>query len=297
MVDMTQYTQDADTFYREAFARNIGLLTEKEQARMRQARVGIVGAGGVGGFHLTTLVRLGVGHFHLADYDQYEIANIQRQCGAFVDTLGENKAVTMKKIAVSINPHVEVKEFTESISPENIDRFLEGVEVVIDGIDFFSFDARRLLFNKAREKGIYTITAGPLGFGSALLIFAPRGQGMSFDEYFDITDGMSYQEKIVAFGVGLAPAALHLKYLSLGNVDLERKKGPSVVSACTLCGAIAATEAVNILLERNPVKCAPHYFQFDPYRHLYKHGYLVCGNRNPVQRLKRWYLLRRLSRR
>ncbi len=291
---MSEFLHNPDEFYREAFNRNIGLLTEKEQEALREARVGIVGAGGVGGFHLMTLLRLGVGKFHLADYDRYEIANIQRQCGAYTDTLGENKAVTMKKTALSVNPHVQIREFTAAISEDNIDEFLDGVDVVLDGIDFFSFDARRLLFNKAREKGIYTITAGPLGFGSALLIFSP--QGMSFDEYFDIKETMSYQEKIVAFGTGLAPAALHLGYLSLDSVDLQKKKGPSLVSACTLCGAIAATEALNILLKRQPVLSVPHYFQFDPYRHAYKHGYLHCGNRNPVQRLKRYYLLRKLTR-
>lgn len=291
---MSDFLHNPDEFYQEAFNRNIGLLTEKEQEVLRQARVGIVGAGGVGGFHLMTLVRLGVGQFHIADYDTYEIANIQRQCGAYMDTLGENKAVTMKNSALSINPHVRIKEFTSGVSENNIDEFLDGVEVVIDGIDFFSFDARRLLFNKAREKGIYTITAGPLGFGSALLIFSP--QGLSFDEYFDINEKMSYKEKIVAFGTGLAPAALHLSYLPLGNVDLEKKKGPSLVTACMLCSAVASTEALNILLERKPVLSVPHYFQFDPCRHAYKHGYLLCGNRNPIQRLKRRYLLRKFSR-
>ena len=101
--------QDADTYFKEAFARNIGLLSEAEQEKLRRSRVGIVGAGGVGGFHLLNLARMGVGEFHIADMDTFEVANIQRQCGAFINTMGKNKAHALKDMALSINPHVNIK--------------------------------------------------------------------------------------------------------------------------------------------------------------------------------------------
>ena len=59
----------------------------------------------------------------------------------------------MKEQTLSINPYLEIKEFHEGINDSNMDDFLEGVQVVIDGLDFFAFDIRRLLFNRAREKG------------------------------------------------------------------------------------------------------------------------------------------------
>ncbi len=284
---------NADQYYQEAFSRNIGLLTEDEQKKLRLSRVAIAGVGGVGGFHLLSLVRLGLGGFHIADMDCYEVANIQRQCGAFMDTLGKDKTGVMEKMALSINPHLEMKSFDGGISADNIDAFLSGVDVLIDGIDFFAIDAKRLIFKEARERGIYVVTAGPLGFGSALLVFAPSG--MSFDEYFDLRDEMDDLEKIIAFGVGLAPASIHMQYLDLGSVDLKSKKGPSLVSACHLCSTLAATEVLRIVLKKKGVKAAPYYSQFDPYEQCYKKGYLWRGNRHPFQRLKRWYLFRKFS--
>jgi len=289
---MGGWYEDSNRFFEEAFSRNLGLLTKEEQSRLRDCRVGIVGCGGVGGFHLLNLVRLGVGKFTIADMDTYNVVNIQRQAGAYTDTIGRNKAEVMRKIAESINPYVQIKSFTNGVTPENVDSFFEGVDVFIDGIDFFAINERRMLFKKAYEKNMYAITAGPLGFGTALLIFAPGK--MTFDEYFDMRDDMPYEEKLIAFGVGLAPASLHMRYISLGAIDLRAKKGPSLVSACVLSSSFAATEALAVLLNRRPPKSAPHYLQCDPYLRKLRQGYLRGGNRHPIQLLKRWYLKNRL---
>jgi hypothetical protein len=56
---------------------------------------------------------------------------------------------------------------------------------------------------------------------------------------------------------------------------------------------LVATEVVRILLERGPVKAAPHYVQLDAMGCVYKRGYLPWGNRNPVQRFKLWFVGRR----
>jgi len=74
--------------YSEAFSRNIGLLSQTEQERVRGARVAIAGLGGVGGNHALALARIGFGSFSLADMDKFELANMNRQVGATIDTLG-----------------------------------------------------------------------------------------------------------------------------------------------------------------------------------------------------------------
>ncbi len=280
-------------FYREAFKRNIGLLTESEQETLRSSRVAIAGLGGVGGIHLVTLARTGIGRFHISDNDTFETANLNRQYGASTNSINRKKTDVMKEITNSINPEAEVVTFQEGVTEENIDEFLKGADLVVDGIDFFSVDARRLLFNKSREKGIYAITSGPIGFGSTLQIFDPKG--MSFDEYFGISGNMSYVEKMVAFSVGLTPSPLHLRYMDLSKVDLKSGTGPSLASACALCGSLVATEALKILLKRKTVRAVPHYFQFDPYRQIYKKGYLFWGGRNPLQYIKRKILLKKVS--
>nr|NJM04333.1 hypothetical protein [Desulfobacula sp.] len=237
----------------QAFSRNIGLFSREEQERLSRARVAIPGMGGVGGGHLITMVRTGIGRFHISDFDVYEPANVNRQFGARIPDFGRSKMETMKEEALSINPFIDIKEFPTGINNDNIDDFIEGVDIVLDSLDFFAFDVRRLLFNRAREKGIYVITAGPLGFSSAMLVFAPD-KGMGFDEYFNIVAGMKPEEQYLAFALGLAPKATQFKYMDTSKVSFKSKKGPSLYISCQLCCAMAGTEAVRVLLGRGEIK-------------------------------------------
>jgi hypothetical protein len=79
-------------------------------------------------------------------------------------------------------------------------------------------------------------------------------------------------------------------------VDPSTGRGPSAALACQLCSGVAAAEVVKILLRRSPVSPAPCYCQFDAYRQVFRKGRLRWGNRHPLQRLKRWWLRRRLQR-
>lgn len=274
--------------YKEAFCRNLGLISEEEQERIRNSAVAIAGMGGVGSHYLLTLMRTGFERFNVADFDRYEIVNFNRQAGATLDTVGMPKAEIMKEMALSINPQAQIRIFDRGISPENMEEFLSGVSIVLDGIDFFDIESRRLVFKEAQKRGIYAITSGPIGFSATLHVFAPGGMG--FDEYFDIRDEMDSADKLIAFAVGLAPQATHLKYMKPSSVSLEKKTGPSLGLACELCSALAATEAINIVLGKRQIKAVPHFFQFDPFLQVFKKGYLLFGNKNPVQRIKRWYL-------
>ena len=278
--------------YDEAFARNLGLITRDEQRRLRDSRVAIAGMGGVGGVHLMTLARLGVGRFTIADPDSFETANFNRQYGATLRNMGRGKAEAMAEESQQVNPELDVRVFRERITPANVGDFLEGASVVIDGIDFFAFDARRLLFREARQRGLWAITAGPVGFSAAWLLFDP--QGMDFDTYFGLYDGMPPVDQFAAFTMGLAPAGTHWPYLDLSEVKGKAARGPSAGLACQLCSGIAAVETAKVILGRKPLRPAPCYAQFDAYRCLLRRGRLIWGNRGPLQRLKRAILRRRM---
>jgi molybdopterin/thiamine biosynthesis adenylyltransferase len=280
--------------YEDAFSRHRGLISSQEQAVLRAKRVAIIGQGGVGGIHLITLTRLGVGGFHVADPDRFELANLNRQYGATMQTLGQSKALVMAEAARAINPELELKVLTEAVTPENIDTLLDGVDVVLDGIDFFSLETRRLVFREARRRGIWAITAGPIGFSAAWLVFAPTG--MSFDDYFDLNDAMDRFDQLIAFLAGLTPRAMHASYMDLSQVDPRSGRGPSTGLACHLCSGVAAAEVVKILLGRSPIRAAPFYSQFDAYRQQLYSGRLRWGNRSPLQRLKRRIMGDRLRR-
>ena len=276
--------------YAEAFSRNIGLLSEAEQQRIRSTRVAVAGLGGVGGTHVLALSRIGFGSFSLADLDQFELANMNRQVGATVDTVGREKVAVTADSVKAINPTAELRLFPKGITEENITDFLEGAIAAVDGIDFFNMEARRLLFRSARARGIPALTAAPLGFGATLHVFSPTG--MSFEEYFDIREDMNLAGQLIQFGLGLSPKLAHRSYFPPGALDLEHRRAPSLTPGCLMCAVLVATEIVNLVVKRRPTKVAPHFSQFDPLVQTYKTGYLRGGNRNPLQRAKRWWVLR-----
>ena len=269
--------------YDEAFARNIGWVTEAEQAALRGKRIAIAGVGGVGGVHLLSLARLGIGAFHVAEMDTFDLVNFNRQAGAMMSTLGRPKVEVMIEMARDINPELDIKVFGEGVNAGNLDAFLDGVDLYVDGLDFFAFQARRDTFNACHAKGVPAVTAAPLGMGTAVLSFLPGK--MPFEEYFRL-DGCDEDEMAVRFLLGLSPAMLQRGYLAdPSRVDFAARRGPSTIAACQLCAGVTATEALKILLGRGEVLCAPWGFQFDAYRNRYIKTWRPWGNRNPVQQI------------
>ena len=269
--------------YEQAFSRNIGWVTAAEQAVLRGKRVAVAGLGGVGGLHVLTLARLGVGAFHIADFDKFEMANFNRQAGALVSTLGRPKVEVVTEMAKDINPELDIQGFPDGVSEANVDRFLAGVDVYVDGLDFFGFKARRATFAACARLRVPAVTVAPLGMGAALLNFLPGR--MTFEEYFRL-EGLSEEEQAIRFLIGLSPAMLQRRYLvDRQAVDLAARKGPSTAMACQICAGIAATEALKLMLKRGKVYAAPVSLQFDAYRGKLKRTWRPWGNRSPWQRI------------
>jgi len=269
--------------YSSAFSRNLGWVTEQEQLTLKNKRIAIAGMGGVGGTHLLTLTRLGIGHFNISDMDIYEQANFNRQAGASMNTVGRPKVDVMAKMAMDINPEIGINLFDDGINSSNLDSFLDGVDLYVDGLDFFAVEIRRQVFAACEKKGIPAITAAPLGMGTALLCFTP--DSMTFEKYFRL-EGQQKKEQLLRFLVGLSPAMLQMSYLADNSrVDFKAQKGPSTPMACDLCAGVAATNALKILLDRGAIVSAPRGLHFDAYRNKLKKTWRPGGNNNPFQKL------------
>lgn len=269
--------------YDLAFSRNIGWLTRQEQQVLTKKRIAIAGLGGVGGAHLLTLARLGFGAFHIADFDTFDQVNFNRQAGAFMSTVGNTKVDVLAKMALDINPDLDIRSFPEGVTAGNIDAFLDGVDLYVDGLDFFVFGVRAMTFSRCHALGIPAVTAAPLGIGAALLCFMPGG--MSFEDYFGF-EGRPEEELALRFMIGLSPAMLQRPYLvDPSAVDLDARRGPSIIMGCDLCAGLAATESLKILLGRGKVLAAPRGYHFDAYRNRLVRTWRPFGHRNPIQRL------------
>jgi molybdopterin-synthase adenylyltransferase len=259
---------DVPTFdYFEAFSRNVGWVTQAELRTLREKRVAIAGLGGVGGVHLLTLARLGVGRFSLAD--------------------------VLIEMARDINPDLDIRGFPEGVTEQNLPAFLDGVDLYVDSLDFFAFAARRATYAACHRLGVPTTIAVPLGMGASALTFL-RG-GMSFEDFFCM-EGLSELEQGIRFLVGVSPAMLQRKYVAdPTKVNLAGRRGPSTPMACQLCAGIAGTEALKILLGRGKVLAAPWGFHFDAYRNRYVKTWRPGGNRHPRQRLMIAIIRKRLA--
>ncbi|MEO7128437.1 MAG: ThiF family adenylyltransferase, partial [Rhodoferax sp.] len=219
--------------YDRAFSRNIGWVTQAEQAKLRGSRIAIAGLGGAGGAHLLTLARLGIANFNIADFDDFDVHNMNRQAGAFMPHMGQAKIDTVARMARDINPQIDLRLFPKGVQSDNVDEFLRDADIYVDGLDFFVLPVRRMVFAKCREKGIPALTAAPLGMGVAFLYFSPTG--MSFEDYFKV-EGHEQDEQYARFIAGLSPAMMQRHYLVAPEaVNFREKRGPSTIMACDLC--------------------------------------------------------------
>lgn len=271
-----------------ASSRNIGWVTEPEQASLRGRRVAIAGIGGVGGAYVFSFTNLGIDEFSIADPDTFEVQNFNRQKGANMLSVGELKTGVIAMMAKNINPQISIRAFPEGVTPENIDDFLEGSSVYVDGIDFFEPGVRRMIANACYVKGIPFVTAAPLGMSCSLIVFMPGG--MTYDEYFGPWDsGDSYEAYVTnlsRFLVGVAPKFLHKNQLvDRSKFSVSERKAPSIIVGPDLCAGVAVSTVIKILLRRGRVPVAPRSMQFDAYRNKLVHVWRPWGWRNPLQRI------------
>ncbi len=285
---------DAAFQYDRAFSRNLGWVTEWEQSALRRKSVAIAGMGGVGGVHLLTLARLGVGRFRIADFDRFDIVNFNRQVGATVETIGRPKLDVMAEMALAINPALELERFPDGVTDEAVDQFLLGADLFVDGFDFFALPIRARVFKRCAELGIPALTAAPIGMGTGYLAFVPGG--MTFEQYFRL-EGQPENEQFLRFLMGVAPRGLHAAYLvDPSRIDLAARKGPSTAMACQLCAGVTGVMALQLLLRRGGVKAAPFHHHFDAYRGRFDVTRLRRGNGSPMQRVRLAVARRQLGR-
>ena len=163
---------DADPDFLERYSRHL-LLPQvglAGQRRLEAARVLLVGAGGLGspvGFYLAAA---GIGTLRIADDDRVERSNLQRQILHTEAALGTPKVASAQRALTAMNPRVTIEAVQERVTSANIDRLVEGIDVVIDGADNFPL---RYLLNDACIKH-----AKPLVYGA---VHRFEGQVSVFD--------------------------------------------------------------------------------------------------------------------
>jgi len=146
------------------------------QKRLQQARVLIVGAGGLGSPAAFYLAAAGIGHLRLVDDDVVDRSNLQRQILHADDRIGMPKVASAAMALSALNPRAGVEAVQERITSGNVERLLESVDVVIDGAD--NFPARYLLNDACVKLGKPLVYGAVHRFEGQLSVFdAGRRRG------------------------------------------------------------------------------------------------------------------------
>ena len=148
---------------------------EEGQRRLLDARVLLIGAGGLGSPASLYLAAAGVGTLGIVDDDVVDSSNLQRQIAHSTQRLGEPKVESARETLTALNPDVEVKAFQERLTSENIDRILdEGWDVIVDGAD--NFPTRYLVNDASVWHDIPVVHGSIYRFEGQVTVFKP-GEG------------------------------------------------------------------------------------------------------------------------
>ncbi|MBK9180814.1 MAG: molybdopterin-synthase adenylyltransferase MoeB [Acidimicrobiales bacterium] len=142
------------------------------QQALLDAKVLLLGAGGLGSPAALYLAAAGVGTVGIVDMDVVDESNLQRQILHNLDRIGERKVDSAKKTLTQLNPDVIVEAYDTRLSAGNVLDIVDGYDVIVDGAD--NFPSRYLLNDASLKKGI------PVVHGS---IFRFEGQATVFDPY------------------------------------------------------------------------------------------------------------------
>lgn len=163
---------DIDADFAERYSRHLRLpqVGVDGQRRLEAARVLMIGAGGLGSPAAYYLAAAGVGTLRIADDDVVDRSNLQRQILHTESSIGTPKVESAARTLSALNPRTTIEPVAERVSSANVERLLEGVDVVVDGAD--NFPARYLLNDACVKLG------KPLVYGA---VHRFEGQASVFD--------------------------------------------------------------------------------------------------------------------
>ena len=144
----------------ERFSRQIPLIGEEAQEKLRNTKVCIVGVGALGSCAAELLARAGVGNIRVIDRDIVEVSNLQRQHLFTTEDIGEPKATAIAEHLKKIYPEVNVEPKVNDLNPDTAEDLLGGVDIILDGTD--NLETRFLINDFSVKTGVPWIYSGAI---------------------------------------------------------------------------------------------------------------------------------------
>ena len=174
------------------YLRNHDAISEAEQAILAQKRVLVVGCGGLGGYVIECLARIGVGYLRVVDGDVFDETNLNRQLLSSSMNLGRPKTLAAQQRVMAVNPLVEVEAFQSLLTAENAVQLLEGCDVAVDALD--NVPTRLLLQQAAKTAGIPLVHGAVAGWIGQVCVVQP-GQELLNSLYPASTDNQGEEQE------------------------------------------------------------------------------------------------------
>lgn len=237
----TRYIGDG---YWEIASRQMSIVTRSEQQRFKDAKITVIGCGGIGGETIEMLARMGIGELVLVDKDVYDLSNLNRQTLATIADLGLTKSdVAAEKVRL-INPYVKVTTFNEHVDQTNIEKVIGDSDIVIDALD--NVLTRVIVSRAAKEKGIPYIHGAIHGTLGQITVFLPNSD-KTYEEMFNLPSiGKELNDKTIG----------ELKKVTSGVP-------PVIGPTPNLIGCLEAFEAYKAITGVGKVTVAPKILTFD----------------------------------
>ena len=237
----TRYIGDG---YWEIASRQMSIVTRSEQQRFKDAKITVIGCGGIGGETIEMLARMGIGELVLVDKDAFDLSNLNRQTLASIADLGLDKSSVAAEKVRLINPYVKVTTFNEHIDQTNIEKVMKDSDIVIDALD--NVLTRVIVSRKAKEIGIPYIHGAIHGTMGQISVFLPNSD-KTYEEMFNLPSiGKELDDETVE---------------SLKNVTSGVP--PVIGPTPNLIGCLEAFEAYKIITGIGKVTVAPKILTFN----------------------------------
>ena len=237
----TRYIGDG---YWEIASRQMSIVTRSEQQRFKDAKITVIGCGGIGGETIEMLARMGIGELVLVDKDAYDLSNLNRQTLATIADLGLTKSDVAEEKVRLINPYVKVTTFNEHVDQTNIEKVIGDSDIVIDALD--NVLTRVIVSRAAKEKGIPYIHGAIHGTLGQITVFLPNSD-KTYEEMFN-----------------LPSIGKELNDETIGELKKVTSGVPPVIGPTpNLIGCLEAFEAYKAITGVGKVTVAPKILTFD----------------------------------
>lgn len=229
--------------YWEIATRQMTIVDENQQNKFKNAKIAVIGCGGIGGGAIEILARMGVGEINIIDEDDFDVSNLNRQLMSSIETLGQSKAESSKERVKLINPHTNINAFNEKLTENNLEIVLKDCDVIIDGLD--NIYTRIIVSRYAKENNIPFIHGAIHGTLGQLSVF--RENTKSYEELFALP----------SFNKELNDETKEL------IENLSSEVPPAIGPTPNIIGFLQAFEAYKLITGIGKVTYAPKILKFD----------------------------------